>query len=84
MFIATASREPKRSIKIWQNTDAKFDCVSNLPEKKLPDATAVCFFPEQTAGKYTLIVGQEYGELTVWRWEAQQEWQLLHKLHTNL
>ena len=88
-LIATASRENKKSVKIWkQSTEeikesdqaVKFEQVSMLPSGAVACATALRFFPQLIGGKYAMVVGQESGELTVWRWD-ETDWTLLHKVH---
>lgn len=88
-LFATASREPKKSVKIWNGLSSDAAALgtlnSELPSGQVPSATSLQFFPEQvvlpqsTAAAYAIMVGQESGALSIWVQKADQ-WQALYKV----
>ena len=64
LFFATASRENKESVKIWDAQSVEM--ASALPAKSVPNATSLQFFPRTVQDEYALAVGQENGSITIW------------------
>jgi WD40 repeat protein len=63
-LFATASRENKRSVKIW-NCDGN-EQHSEIPQGKVPCATSIQFFPELVNNQYSLVIGLETGQMSIW------------------
>jgi elongator complex protein 2 len=83
LFFATASRENKESVKVWHGTTDSTktgELHSKLPDKEVPSATAVAFFPGR---KYSLLVGQESGQLTIWNLQ-ENSWAKLYEVASHL
>lgn len=82
-LFATCSRENKDSVKVWcgpVDESTVGTLHSSFPDKSVPAATAIAFFPRRN---YTLLIGQESGELTIWALEAaanaeKRTWTKLH------
>ena len=75
-LFATASRENKKSVKIWNGLKADEETIgtlhSELPKGSVASATSVQFFPEKISwpksaeAVYAMIIGQESGALSIW------------------
>lgn len=83
-LFATASRENKKSVKVWkglENGELPKACTmhSELPHGQLPQATCLQFLPKLMNDAYTLVVGLETGELSIWSMNSSNpvSWQKL-------
>lgn len=92
VFFATASRENKKSVKIWNgmaDEDKLGTLHSMLPAGQVPSATSLQFFPEtiQWPGSdeksYALLVGLETGALSIWT-QRGETWNLVHNIASYL
>ena len=86
-LFATCSRENKDSVKIWsgiQDGQEPGELVSKLPEKAAPSATAVAFFPRKVQDCYTILLGQESGQITVWQQAEAAKWVKISELASYL
>ena len=71
-LFATASREKQQAVKVWHGVkEEKYaeELHSELPKNQVDSATAVRFFPQKVNEKYTLLVGREIGEISVWAFD---------------
>lgn len=88
VFFATASRENKKSVKIWNglaDEDKLGSLHSMLPAGKVPSATSLQFFPETIGNErsYALFVGLETGALSIWT-QTGETWNLIHNVASYL
>ena len=77
-YFATASRENKKSVKIWNGISGDENSISELsseiPAGKVPCATSLQFFPEKVLdGSYALMIGLESGAMSIWI-QRQEGW----------
>lgn len=83
-FIATASRENKKSVKIWMgvsDSSPREDTLeqhSLLPAETVPSSTSIQFFPDKVNGTHSLIVGLEAGTMSIWTLK-EKEWNMIYK-----
>lgn len=83
-LIATASRENKKSIKIWTGLsdsgpkEGILEQHSLLPADTVPSSTSIQFFPDLVGGTYSLFVGLESGSMSIWALNGQ-EWNMKFK-----
>ena len=72
-------------MKVWHGIGERMgELHSELPKDIVPSATAVRFLPTLTRGRYSVCVGQETGELTVWTLSEDQLWSKVLEIPKHL